>query len=75
MNLKIKQNVDYSIVVPVYQNEGSLEKTFNIIKANVIDKNPKYLSEVIFVDDGSTDNSFQILCNRYEAFPVGDHLS
>jgi polyisoprenyl-phosphate glycosyltransferase len=69
MNLKIKQKVDFSIVIPVYQNEGSLEKTFNSLKSNVIDKNPEYCSEVIFVDDGSTDNSFQILCNLYEAFP------
>ena len=53
--------IDYSIVIPVYQNEGSLDETFRKLKKYVIDKNRQYSSEIIFVDDGSTDNSFQIL--------------
>ena len=39
------------------------------MKTNVIDKNPQYSSEVVFVDDGSTDKSFQILHNLYKAYP------
>ena len=61
MNLKIKQKVDFSIVIPVYQNEGSLEKTFNSLKSNVIDKNPEYCSEVIFVDDNSSDGTKNVI--------------
>ncbi len=69
MSLKTNQLIDYSIVVPVYQNEGSLDETFRKLKDNVIDKNPQYSAEVIFVDDGSTDKSFQILLNLYKSFP------
>lgn len=49
--------VDYSIVVPVYYNEGCLWTTFTTIKQNVIDKNAHLRAELIFVDDGSGDNS------------------
>ena len=69
MKSKINRLIDYSIIIPVYQNEGSLKELFHILKTNVIDKNPQYSSEVIFVDDGSTDKSFQILHDLYEAFP------
>ena len=69
MMTKIKKTLDYSIVIPVYQNEGSLEKTFHTLKSNVIDKNPQFSSEVVFVDDGSSDNSYKILHDLYEAFP------
>ena len=61
--------IDYSIVIPVYQNEGSLDETFRKLKKYVIDKNRQYSSEIIFVDDGSTDNSFQILKKLYEGDP------
>ena len=61
--------IDYSIVIPVYQNEASLEDTFNTLKEGVIDNNPHYSVEVIFVDDGSTDNSFKILQKIYETYP------
>tara|TARA_B100000315_G_scaffold122868_2_gene112861 strand:- start:2163 stop:3116 length:954 start_codon:yes stop_codon:yes gene_type:complete len=63
------QLIDYSIVIPVYQNEGSLEDTFKALKEKVIDKNPKYTAEIIFIDDGSTDKSFEILLKLYEDYP------
>ncbi len=69
MNTKLNQTIDYSIVIPVYQNEGSLDATFKSIKNNVIDKNTQYSAEVIFIDDGSTDQSFQVLMNLYETYP------
>ena len=49
---------DYSIVVPVYYNEGELFNTFNQLRENVIDKNPNLKGEIIFIDDGSKDKSF-----------------
>jgi dolichol-phosphate mannosyltransferase len=69
MNLKKEKSVDYSIIIPVYQNEGSLNDVFHKLKDNVIDKNPQYSCEIIFIDDGSTDNSFQVLNNLYENYP------
>ena len=69
MMLKKEKPVDYSIIIPVYQNEGSLNDVFHKLKYNVIDKNPQYSCEIIFIDDGSTDNSFQVLNNLYEEYP------
>jgi dolichol-phosphate mannosyltransferase len=53
--------IDYSIVIPVYFNEGSLQETMAIINTEVITRNPGLRSEVIFVDDGSGDGSLQEL--------------
>ena len=69
MKQKNNQSVDYSIVIPVYQNEASLEDTFKLIKEKVIDINSQYSAEVIFIDDGSTDSSFQTLMRLHEAHP------
>jgi hypothetical protein len=49
--------IDCSIIIPVYYNEGYLEKLYEIIKSEVIEKNLQYLFETIFIDDGSLDNN------------------
>jgi len=64
----LNQEIDYSIVIPVYQNETSLEDTFKILKESVIDNNPHHSAEIIFVDDGSTDNSFKVLQKIHENY-------
>jgi glycosyltransferase involved in cell wall biosynthesis len=61
--------IDYSIVIPVYYNEGSLKPIFEEIKNKVIDKNPERACEVIFVDDGSKDNSFSELLEIKSHYP------
>jgi len=61
--------MDFSIIVPVYFNEGLLETTFARIHDEVIAKNPALRGEVIFVDDGSGDGSFQELLKIREANP------
>ena len=61
--------VDYSIVIPVYFNEGFLWTTFNTIKQQVIDKNTNLRAELIFVDDGSGDNSLAELLEIRAANP------
>ncbi len=53
-----EQSVDYSIIIPVYYNEGSLEKTFDILQKDVIKRNENLTCEIIFIDDGSGDHSF-----------------
>lgn len=52
------QQIDYSIVIPVYYNEGSLKLTYSILEEKVFSNNPDKTYEVVFVDDGSGDNSF-----------------
>ncbi len=59
--------INYSIIVPVYCNEGSLMRTFMEINEKVL----KHSSggELIFVDDGSTDNSLAELLEIKRKYP------
>lgn len=50
----------FSIVVPVYHNAASLPDLLTELQA-VAEKNPDDDFEFIFVDDGSSDNSFDVL--------------
>jgi polyisoprenyl-phosphate glycosyltransferase len=51
---------DFSIIIPVYFNEGSLSITYAQLKKEVLTE--QQLSyELIFIDDGSLDNSLQEL--------------
>lgn len=63
-NKKIDDNVDLSIIVPVYNYADILE---NNIKS-ILNQKTKYNFEVIFVDDGSTDGAAEIL-RKYESNP------
>lgn len=51
-------NVDYSVVIPVYFNEGSLEYTVEQIQTQVFQKFQTKKGEILFVDDGSKDRSY-----------------
>ena len=56
------ENASISIIVPVYQNEGSLIPTYKTICAAFSESNNEVSDiEFIFVDDGSTDNSLNEL--------------
>lgn len=54
-------HVDYSIVIPVFCNQGSLIKTYSKLQEEVIRNNPSLSYEIIFIDDGSYDSSFDEL--------------
>jgi len=58
----------FSIVVPVYHNATSLPDLLVEIQ-KVADKNPSDEFEFIFVDDGSGDNSFEVLTTLGESEP------
>lgn len=59
--------IDCSIVIPVFCNELNIEPTFGKINDVVIKKNPHLKFEVIFVDDGSYDNSLAKLLELKQA--------
>lgn len=48
-----------SIVVPVYYNSDTLELLYEDMKAKILNKLGEY--EIVFVDDGSGDNSWEIM--------------
>ena len=54
-----------SIVVPVYFNEENLLSLYTDLKEKVLDKLPDYKLdyEIVFVDDGSKDKSYEVLEN------------
>ncbi|RJR44084.1 MAG: glycosyltransferase [Deltaproteobacteria bacterium] len=61
-----------SIIIPVYNEAGSLEELFLRIKAVFGEEQPY---EVIFVDDGSSDGSGEILAGLAKRFPQVTVLS
>lgn len=56
----MKKNLNFSIIIPIYNESDNIIKLFNELKENL--KN-YYDFEIIFVNDGSTDNSQTILNN------------
>jgi len=54
-----RQEMDVSLVIPVFNEENSLEELHNKITIQMKPLSKNY--EIIFVDDGSRDNSFEIL--------------
>ena len=47
-----------SFVIPVYQNEGAISKTYEQIRSVFAHSLPRHDFELVFVDDGSTDKSW-----------------
>ena len=56
-------NLDLSIVVPLYNESESLPELSDWIDNVVVKSNLKY--ELIFVDDGSKDNSWEVINNLH----------
>ena len=56
--------MDISVVIPLYNEEESLSELHNWI-VRVMKENA-YSYEIIFVDDGSTDHSWDIICELRE---------
>ncbi|MBC7525089.1 MAG: glycosyltransferase family 2 protein [Flavobacterium sp.] len=50
-----------SLVIPVYNNEGSLKELHTRIISSIKAYNSNFLYEFIFINDGSKDKSFDIL--------------
>jgi len=63
-------NVDYSIVIPVYYNEGCLIPLMRSLSTVVLQAQPNRSGEIIFVDDGSGDGSLQELRSIQQEFPA-----
>ncbi len=60
--------LDYSVIIPIYNEEGSLEPLYRSVKKTMDAIGKEY--EVIFVDDGSTDSSVEKLARISPESPV-----
>lgn len=50
-----------SIIIPVYYNELSLKDTYAGLKKMLSENSKKFRCEIVFVDDGSKDNSYSVM--------------
>ena len=53
--------IDYTIIVPVYCNETSLEILYKEVEEKVLNRNPNLNGKIVFCDDRSTDKSYNVL--------------
>lgn len=56
--INMDKNLDISVVIPVFNEQGNLEKIYRQITDSL---QSKYSFEIIFIDDGSTDGSYRVL--------------
>jgi undecaprenyl-phosphate 4-deoxy-4-formamido-L-arabinose transferase len=59
LNLQSEKNFSYSIVIPVFNSEASLEKLVNQLNLLMPDLCAEY--EIILVDDDSRDGSWEVI--------------
>ena len=59
------EKLDISVVIPLFNEEESLKELAEWIAKVMVDNNYSY--EVLFIDDGSTDTSWQIVENLSKA--------
>lgn len=60
------KNTDLSIVIPVFQSEHTLSILLSRLLSSL--KQTKSSYEIIFVDDGSSDNSWEVLMGLHRKF-------
>lgn len=54
-----QQGIDLTVLIPLFNEEGSLRELHQQLRYTLGRMNMRY--EILFVDDGSTDRSFQVL--------------
>ncbi len=62
-----EKHVEVSVVVPVFNEKDSLYELSNLLRETLTSSGKSF--EVIFIDDGSTDDSFDALMRLKESHP------
>lgn len=60
---------DYTVVIPVYYNEGSLRGLASELRREVLASFPDRRGQLLFVDDGSGDGSYAVLRELHRESP------
>ena len=55
----MEKNIEYSVIVPVFDEAESLGELYDKLKQVFLNLEKSY--EIIFIDDGSRDSSFQVM--------------
>ena len=55
-----------SIIIPVYNEEDNLNELYKRLKTVIVENFAELEYEIIFVDDGSTDRSFEVIKSLHE---------
>ena len=63
----MEEDVDVSVVIPLYNEEGNIQELYRELNAVLHDKNFSY--EILFIDDGSTDKTKTIVEELIENDP------
>ena len=58
-----------SLIIPVYFNEANIPHTWNALHGALAELPADHRYEVLFVEDGSGDRSYEKLVELFEAFP------
>lgn len=58
-----------SLIIPVYFNEANIPHTWHALQAALAELPAGHRYEVLFIDDGSGDRSYEKLVELFEAFP------
>lgn len=51
-----------SVIIPVYYNEANLRPLYDDLRKNILDRYSDDSYELVMVDDGSGDGSYQVMC-------------
>jgi len=62
-------HVDCSLLLPVYGNADTLEPVLTSLREEVVSRRPDLCFEIILVDDGSEDNSYEVALRLREQYP------
>jgi len=62
--MDLKNNIKYSVVIPLFNEQENLEVLYTRLTRVMGNLGEPY--EIIFIDDGSTDGSFQILRDLHQ---------
>lgn len=60
----MEDNIEYSVVIPVYNEEENIKELYNRLVKVINELSISY--EIIFIDDGSEDNSWGMIKNLHK---------
>jgi dolichol-phosphate mannosyltransferase len=67
--INVSSSVDFSIIIPVYYNQGCLIPAFKMLQEQVFSRQSGKTYEIVYVNDGSKDLSMEELLQIQRDYP------